>query len=56
MPTKKVTVKMTAKTVDWWESRWGTHPHYACKRCHYSTHDLTAMKKHAEAQHPEEEA
>lgn len=39
----------------WRETRWGTHPHYNCKFCHYSTFDLTAMAKHADAQHPEEE-
>ena len=39
----------------WRETRWGTHAQSQCKFCHYSTFDLTAMAKHADAQHPEEE-
>jgi hypothetical protein len=55
MTEAKVTVKMTAKTVGWRVTRWGVHPHYACKRCHYATHDLKAMRKHARDQHPKED-
>lgn len=57
MPTKKVTVKMTATDrVPWRETRWGTHPHYHCRKCRFDTHDKTAMAEHAAAKHPEEEA
>jgi len=40
----------------WRETRWGTHPNYECKFCHYSTLDLKAMAAHADANHPEEES
>jgi len=39
----------------WRETRWGTHPNYECKSCHYSTLDLKAMAAHADANHPEED-
>jgi hypothetical protein len=40
----------------WRETRWGTHAQYQCKLCHYTTFDLEAMAKHADAVHQEEEA
>ena len=39
----------------WRETRWGTHPHYDCKLCHFDSFDLKAMAAHADAKHPEED-
>lgn len=48
--TPKPTPRKKGRVV-WRETRWGTHPHYDCTACHFSTFDLAAMEAHVAKKH-----